>query len=80
MPVGTLNPMTRIKKNTIEVQRTAIAVLSFGEDDFISLTDMARKFGDDPVIYNWMRNRDTVEFLGIWEQIHNPTTKSLARK
>jgi hypothetical protein len=69
--------MTRIKKNTIEVQGTEIAVLSAGDDDFISLTDMARKFGDDPVIYNWMRNRDTLEFLGIWEQIHNPNFKGI---
>ena len=39
--------------------------------DYISLTDMESKFGDD-LIRNWMRNRNTLEFLGIWEQIYNP--------
>lgn len=63
------------KKSTINVQGTAIKVLSQHEDDFISLTDMCRKFGDDTLIYSWMRNRNTLEFLGIWEQIHNPDFK-----
>lgn len=46
------------------------------ENEFISLTDIARyKNEDDPrfVIQNWMRNRNTVEFLGVWEELHNPT-------
>jgi hypothetical protein len=38
---------------------------------------MAKKFGDDDLIYNWVRNRNTLEFLGIWEQIHNPNFKGL---
>jgi hypothetical protein len=58
-------------KRTIEVQGTAITIVFHGDEDYISLTDMAKKFGDDSLIYNWMRNRNTVEFLGIWEQIHN---------
>lgn len=36
---------------------------------------MTKKFGDDALIYSWMRNRNTVEFLGIWEQMHNPDFK-----
>lgn len=67
--------MSKSKKTTIEVQGAAITVLSHQETDFISLTDMAKKFGDDALIYSWMRNRNTVEFLGIWEQIHNPDFK-----
>ena len=67
--------MTKAKKATIEVQGTAITVLSQDENDFISLTDMAKKFGDDSLIYSWMRNRNTLQFLGIWEQIHNPEFK-----
>lgn len=50
------------------------------EDDFISLTDIARykdKERTDYLIQNWMRNRDTVEFLGIWERIHNPSFKPI---
>lgn len=65
-------PMSKNKKTTINVQGTEITVMSQREDDFISITDMSRKFGDDTLIYSWMRNRNTLEFLGIWEQIHNP--------
>jgi hypothetical protein len=63
------------KRATIEVQGATITVLSLKNEDFISLTDMAKKFGDDSLIYSWMRNRNTLEFLGIWEQIHNPGFK-----
>ena len=63
-------------KGKITAQGTDIAVLSQGAgDDFLSLTDIARyKNADYPseVIQNWMRNRGTVEFLGLWERIHNP--------
>jgi hypothetical protein len=69
--------MTKEKKSTINVQGTAINIVSHQEDDYISLTDMANKFGGDDLIYNWMRNRNTVEFLGIWEQIHNPDFKGV---
>ena len=67
--------MGRDKKATIEVQGSDITVLSIAYGDFISLTDMAKKFVDDSLIYSWMRNRNTLEFLGIWEQLHNPDFK-----
>lgn len=68
-----------MKKNRkITVQGSQIGLLlREGDNDFISLTDMAKKFGDDVLIYQWMRNRNTVEFLGIWEQIHNPSFKGI---
>ena len=69
--------MSKAKKSTIEVQGTAIAIVSSSDHDFISLTDMAKKFGDYALIYNWMRNRNTLELIGIWEQIHNPDFKGL---
>ncbi len=69
--------MSKSGKSTIEVQGTAIAIVSSNDHDFISLTDMAKKFGDDSLIYNWMRNRNTLELIGIWEQIHNPDFKGL---
>src|SRR6266853_4299126 len=69
--------MSKDKKTTIEVQGAAITILSQKDEDYISLTDMTRKFGDDSLIYNWMRNRNTLEFIGIWEQIHNPDFKGL---
>ena len=63
------------KKSTINVLGTSITVVSTKTDDYICLTDMAKKFGDEVLIYSWMRNRNTLEFLGIWEQIHNPSFK-----
>ncbi len=59
------------KKSKIEVQGFEINIVSKNDNDYISLTDMANKFGGDDLIYSWMRNRNTLEFLGIWEQIHN---------
>jgi KilA-N domain len=59
----------------IDVKGTAITVVSSGADDYISLTDIARyKDSDhtDDIIRNWLRNRNTLEFLGIWEQLNNP--------
>ncbi len=38
---------------------------------------MVKRFGDESVLYGWLRNRNTIEFLGIWEQIYNPTFKPL---
>lgn len=58
----------------INVQNTEITVVSYNEADYISLTDIAKFKSDDPtaVIGNWMRNRNTVEYLGIWESLYNP--------
>ncbi|MFH1245381.1 MAG: KilA-N domain-containing protein [Candidatus Omnitrophota bacterium] len=60
----------------IEVRGTEVTVLSVtGQENFICLTDMAR-YKDpkrtDYIIQNWLRNRNTIEFLGIWEQLNNP--------
>jgi len=63
------------KGKKIMVLSTQVAVQTTKEEDFISLTDIAKhKNADDPrfVIQNWMRTRFTVEFLGIWEQLNNP--------
>ena len=59
-----------MKKEKLTVQGVSITVL---EDEFISLTDIARKFNErtDLIIANWMRTRSTVEFLGTWEILHN---------
>jgi len=56
----------------VNVQGTEITYYQKNEGDYISLTDMVRKFGDDTMIYSWMRNRNTLEFIGIWEELHNP--------
>lgn len=65
------------KSRTILVKGTAITILRHNNEDYISLTDMIKPFGDDSIIKNWLRNRNTVEFLGIWEQIYNPTFNSV---
>jgi len=68
-------------KGKISAKGTEITVLSQGtEDDFISLTDIARyKNKEEPnaVVANWLRNRNTVEFLGVWEQLYNLDFKPL---
>ena len=66
-----------VKNKTIVVKGTEIAIIEKGENDFISLTDMISTFGDDTIIKNWLRNRNTIEFLGIWEQINNPGFNSV---
>jgi len=60
------------KKDTINVQGTEIIVISEKENDYISLTDMLKAKDGDFFISDWLRNRNTVEFLGIWESIYNP--------
>ena len=69
--------MSKGKKTTIEVKGTAIAVLSQKEDDYICITDIARYKNErtDDLVRNWLRNRNTIEFLGIWEQLNNPDFK-----
>lgn len=67
--------MGRIIKDTIHANGIDIGIYTQDfENEFISLTDIARYKSDDPtaVIQNWMRNRDVIEFLGLWETLHNP--------
>ncbi|OJY57730.1 KilA-N domain-containing protein [Thiobacillus sp. 0-1251] len=64
--------MTKPKKTTIDVRGTDVTVLSGQDGDFISLTDMLKAKDGDFFISDWLRNRNTVEFLGIWESVHNP--------
>lgn len=68
--------MSKDKKTVIEVQGAAITVLSRDNEDYISLTDMLRAKDGDFFISDWLRNRNTVEFLGIWERLNNPDFNS----
>lgn len=64
----------------LDVKGTSVAVISGGADDYISLTDIARYKDSertDYIIQNWLRNRNTIEFLGIWEQLNNPDFKPI---
>ena len=69
------------QKVTLNADGKEVAVLHFGgENDYISLTDIAKfKNPDDAfiVINNWMRSKDTILFLGLWEQLNNPDFKPI---
>ncbi|MFN5540521.1 MAG: KilA-N domain-containing protein [Candidatus Melainabacteria bacterium] len=61
------------KRSNISVQGFEVSVVDQEDQDFISLTDIAKKKDDrtDQVLQNWIRSRQTIEFLGTWESIHN---------
>ena len=72
--------MSKSKTTTMDVQGTSVTILSQTTDDYISLTDIAKyKEPDrsDHVIQNWIRNRNTIEFLGTWERLNNDNFKPL---
>ena len=73
--------MSMVKKDTIEAKGFAIQIYTEDfKNDYISLTDIARyKNVHEPkdVVKNWLRVRDTIEFLGLWETIHNPDFKGV---
>jgi hypothetical protein len=60
------------KNKTIIVKGIEITIINHEDTDYISLTDMLKAKDGDFFIANWLRNRNTVEFLGIWESIYNP--------
>ncbi len=62
------------KQHTISVEGTEIRVYKEAENDFISLTDIAKRFNErtDQIILNWLRTRNTLEYLGVWESLNNP--------
>lgn len=71
-------------KKTIKetIHAKGIDILIYTEDfqnEYLSLTDIARYKSDEPyiVINNWMRGKDTIDFLGLWEQLHNPDFKPI---
>ena len=61
----------------ITVQNTQITVVTINERDYISLTDMVRNIENGlALIEKWLRNKNTIEFLGIWEEMYNPNFNS----
>ena len=56
----------------IIVKDTEVSIVKVDEQDYISLTDMLKAKDGEFFFSNWLRNRNTVEFLGIWEQLNNP--------
>lgn len=70
----------QMNKTKLNVNEIEIVLYKQNEEEYISITDMA-KFRDSErtnyIIQNWMRTRSTVEFLGLWEQLNNPNFKSI---
>ena len=72
--------MSKVKKDTIEAKGFAIQIYTEDfKNDYISLTDIARYKSDEPftVINNWLRGKDNIQFLGLWESLHNPDFKPI---
>lgn len=68
------------KHSTIEVKGTSVSLFTKERSEYISITDIARyKNPSEPkdVVKNWMRSRNTIEFLGLWEKLHNPSFKGV---
>ena len=67
------------KSNELDVRGTLVRVIKIGGDDYVCLTDMAKLKSEDAqqTISNWMRNRMTLEYLGLWEELYNPDFKPL---
>lgn len=67
-----------VKNKVIQVNNTPITVVTNNEKDYISITDMTKPFdGGSGLIENWLRNKNTVEFLGVWERLNNPNFNSV---
>ena len=63
------------KSKKVDVQGNDVTTINVGQETYISLTDIARykdSKRSDYILQNWMRNRSTIEFIGLWEQLHNP--------
>ena len=67
------NPDMKTKK--MNVKGSEIAITDHNGSSYISLTDILRPFGNEVIIYNWLRNKNTIEFLVFWEQLTNPEFK-----
>jgi len=68
-----------VNKKIVKVEGIEINIKNISTHKYISLTDIAKKNTEEPrfVVINWLRNRNTIEFLGIWEKIHNSNFNSI---
>ena len=67
------------KTGELDIRGTLVRVVKLNGEDYVSLTDMAKLKSEDAqqTISNWMRNRMTLEYLGLWEELYNPDFKPL---
>ena len=65
------------KTSELDIRGTTVRVVKINGEDFVCLTDMAKLKSEDPsfTINHWMRNRMTIEYLGLWEELYNPNFK-----
>ena len=65
------------KAQEIDVKGTSVRIVKFGVEDYVCITDIAKSKSDDAqqTISNCMRNRMTIEYLGLWEKLYNPDFK-----
>ncbi len=63
----------------IKIEELEVRVFTKNQEDYISLTDMAKRSSNRPeqIIQNWLRNRNTIEFLALWEKLSNPNFNHL---
>lgn len=61
----------------ITVNDSEITVVKVNDEDYLSLTDMMKANDGDFFFHNWLRNRNTIEFLGVWEKVYNPNFNSV---
>jgi hypothetical protein len=75
----TLKALNMASNKKIEVQNTSVTISNIAGEDYICITDMAKAKTDNAraadVIKNWIRTRSTLEFLGTWEKMYNPSFK-----
>ena len=72
--------MSKVKKDMIKAKGFAVQIYTEDvKNDYISLTDIPRYKSDEPfiVINNWLRGKDNIQFLGLWESMHNPDSKPI---
>jgi hypothetical protein len=67
----------KMKKKSIKVMGTEISIIDVNGRSYISLTDIIKPFGNEMILYNWLRNKNTIEFLGLWEILNNPSFKGI---
>jgi len=65
------------QSNIIQIQGVNIKIINHNNDEYICLTDIAKKFGGSKLIENWLRTKSTIEFLGVWEKINNQNFNSI---
>ncbi len=61
----------------MNINNQIVNITKISDEDYICLTDMAKSYGAERVVENWLRNKNTIEFLGVWESFNNPSFNSL---